>query len=172
MGLLILLFSIALIFLSVAFRIQARKLKKIHSIQPGRIIYSDLNKPAKSLFSKKYQITGKPDYIIKEKDRFIPVELKYGRHNSPQKNHLFQLAGYCQLIEDSYGGFVPYGIIIYNNKNQYKIPFNPQTRFELEYTIKEMRKILKNRSISRNHDDSHRCINCSMKEYCSFTLKQ
>jgi CRISPR-associated exonuclease Cas4 len=152
-------------------RIRTWKLKKIHSIQPGKILYSDLERPATSLFSKKYQITGKPDYIIKDKDRFIPVELKFGRQNKPKKNHLLQLAGYCQLIEENYGGFVPYGMIIYNNKNQYKIPFNPKIRFELESTIKEMRKMLENRRISRNHEDSNRCINCSMKEYCSFIIK-
>ena len=167
---LLLLFSISLIVLSILIRIRANTIKKSNSIQQGKILYSDLNKSAKPLYSKKLQITGKPDYIIKEKDRFIPVELKFGKHNRPQKNHIFQLAGYRQLIEDSYGGFVPYGIIIYNNKNQFKISFNPQIRFELESTIEEMRKTLKSGKLSRNHNDFHRCINCSMKEYCSFKI--
>jgi CRISPR-associated exonuclease Cas4 len=169
-GSIFLFLSIALFILSIALRIRASRIKKTKRIQPGQIFYSDLNKPAKTLFSRKYQLTGKPDYIIKENNRLIPIELKFGRHNTPQKNHIFQLAGYCQLIEDNYGGFVPHGIIVYNNNNQFKIPFNPQLRFELESTIKDMRKILKTKKISRNHNDSHRCKKCSMKQYCSFII--
>jgi CRISPR-associated exonuclease Cas4 len=151
-------------------RIECIKIKDSHHIQTGKILYSDLNKPAKSLFSTKYQITGKPDYIIEEKNFLIPVELKYSRHNKPQKNHIFQLAGYCHLIEQTYSSFVPYGIIVYNNDKQFKIPFNPQIRFELESTIKDMRKILRNGKIYRNHKDFYKCKSCSMREKCSFII--
>jgi CRISPR/Cas system-associated exonuclease Cas4 (RecB family) len=74
------------------------------------------------------------------------------------------------LLEENYGGLVPYGIIVYNNKNQFKIPYNPQIRFELESTLKDMRRILKSGKILRNHNDFYRCKNCSMKMYCSFII--
>jgi len=38
-------------------------LKIKHKIQKGKITYSDLNTPAKPLFSKRYRISGKPDYM-------------------------------------------------------------------------------------------------------------
>ena len=147
------------------------RLKDNYRIQHGKIAYSDLNMPAEPFFSKKYRITGKPDYIIQKKDRFIPVELKTGRYKTPQKNHIFQLAAYCQLLEENFNIFVPYGILVLNNQDEYKLPFNPMIRFELENTIKKMRNQLKDNVITRNHQDPYRCINCSMRKYCSIKIK-
>jgi CRISPR-associated exonuclease Cas4 len=167
------LLGLAVVFLGIS-RIISRNVKKVkmkHRIPDGKITYSDLNIPAKPLFSKKYRIAGKPDYIIKKNKHYIPVELKTGTHNDPQKNHIFQLAGYCHLLEENYGGFVPYGIIVYNNAYQYKIPFDPRMRFELENTIVKMRNLIKTGKVVRNHNDPFRCNNCSMKSYCSSKLK-
>jgi len=144
-----------------------KNIKNRYKIQQGKITYSDLNKPARPFFSKKYRIAGKPDYVIQKKERFIPVELKTGSYNSPHKNHVFQLASYCHLLEENYNVFVPYGILVYNNDTQFKIPFNPQLRFELENSIKQMRHVLKTNKISRNHDNIFRCRNCSMRQYCN-----
>lgn len=143
----------------------------MYRIQKEEITYSDLNKPAKPLFSKRYKITGKPDYIIRKNNSFIPVEVKTGKYNNLHKNHIFQLAAYCQLLEENYGGFVPYGILVYNNNQQYKIPFDPKMRYELEAVVKEMRFTLKNNNFTRNHNDIGKCINCSMRCYCESKLK-
>lgn len=147
-----------------------RDFKVEHKIQDGRITYSDLNTPAKALFSKRFRLSGKPDYIVKKNNHYIPVEVKTGEHHRIQKNHVFQLAAYCQLLEDNYGGFVPYGILVYNTDQQYKIPFDPKLRFELESSIKEMRRLLKTKNIQRNHADPYRCRSCSMRSYCGVKL--
>ena len=147
-----------------------RRTKINHGIPDGKIVYTDLNKPAKPFFSKKYRITGKPDYVIMKDEKYLPVELKTGGYTKPQWNHILQLAAYCHLLEENYGGFVPYGIIIYNNQSQYRIPFNPKVRFELENTINEIRHLIKTGKIYVNHDDPGRCRNCSMKEYCSVKM--
>lgn len=167
------LFIISIIFISISKIVnkEVNRLKNKHKIQQGRIIYSDLNKPAKPFFSKKYRISGKPDYIIQKKDKYIPVELKTGDYNSPRKNHVFQLAAYCHLLEENYEAFVPYGILVYNNQTQYKIPFNPKIRFELENTVKKMRYLLKTNKITRNHNDLYRCKGCSMRKYCNNKIK-
>lgn len=146
------------------------KIKTKNLIQEGRITYSDLSIPANPFYSKKYKISGKPDYIVKQNKSLIPVELKTGNHIKPQKNHIFQIAAYCHLIEQKYGGFVPYGILVYNNTHQYKIPFDPRIRFELESTIKEMRYRLKTGKIIRNHNDIKRCKACSMRIYCDLKI--
>jgi len=39
--------------------------------------------PAKPLFSKRYRISSKPDYIIKKDGHQIPVEVKTGQHYEP-----------------------------------------------------------------------------------------
>ena len=169
----VLTFGLAVLLLLASRRIKqkARRVKIKHNIPFGKITYSDLNIPAKPLFSKRYRIAGKPDYIIKKDKRHIPVEVKTGHHYELQKNHTFQLATYCQLLEDAYGILVPYGMLIYNDTGQqYRVPFDPKLRFELESTINKMRRELKTGKIVRNHKDPFRCKNCSMQENCSMKI--
>ena len=167
-----LLFIVSLLCFVISIIIDAntKKIKKTYSIQSGKIIYSDLNKKAETLFSKKYMIAGKPDYIVNQNGRYIPVELKTGNSRSPQINHILQLAAYCHLIEENYNSFVPYGILVYNNKEKYKVDYTPKIRFELESTVKKMQKMIKTNRFVRNHNEKNRCRNCSMKEYCNYNI--
>jgi CRISPR/Cas system-associated exonuclease Cas4 (RecB family) len=74
---------------------------------------------------------------------------------------------YCQLIEENYNCYSPYGIIVYpDNSKQFSIKFDPKRRFELSSIIEEIRKLNYKKEIKRNHNEIQRCINCSMKEYC------
>jgi CRISPR-associated exonuclease Cas4 len=145
-----------------------KKLKNKHNIPSGNITYQDLSRPAKPFFSKRYKITGKPDYIIKKNNSFIPVEVKSGAYTKAQENHILQLAAYCHLIEENYNRFVPYGVLIYSDKSRFTIPFDPKTRFELESAIKNIRNIMKTGNISRNHNDLCKCKKCSLNQYCDF----
>jgi len=142
----------------------------LHKIQDGKITYSDLNAPAKPLFSRRYRIAGKPDYIVKKNDRYIPVEVKTGVYNAPQKNHVLQLAAYCQLVEENYRNFVPHGVLVYDKTKQYRIPFDPKLRFELEQSIKKMRYIIQTGQLERNHNEYHKCKSCSMRTYCEMKI--
>jgi CRISPR-associated protein Cas4 len=164
------LLSVVLLAVSKVIHRNARSLKTKHKIQDGKITYSDLSKPSKPFFSKRYRIAGKPDYVVKRNKHYIPVEVKTGIHIEPQKNHIFQLAGYCHLLEENYGDFVPYGILVYNDMYQYKIPFDPRIRFEFESTVKTMRNAMKTGRIARNHSNSHKCKSCSMQTYCDIKL--
>jgi len=168
----IILITIGLIFLISSLLLSKRNriIKEKNKIVDGKISYSDLNVPGASLFSNKYMIAGKPDYIVKKNNRFIPVEYKSGNHKNPMNNHVFQLAAYCHLVEENYGCFVPYGMLVYNNSNSFKIPFDPNIRFKLENTINMMRKDLNKKKLVRNHNDPSRCKNCSMRKNCNERL--
>ena len=155
-----------MILISKIIQKKVNNLKKKYKIQDGKITYQDLNKPAKPFFSKRYRITGKPDYVIKKNNHFIPIEVKISAYNKPQKNHILQLAAYCQLLEENSGKFVPYGMLVYNYISKHKIPFDPKIRFEFESTVKNMREIMKTGKIIRNHNDLFKCKNCSMRSYC------
>ena len=52
-------------------------LKRLFSRQSGvRILYSDQQNNAKVLFSAKYNLQGKPDYILEDASlNLIPVEI-------------------------------------------------------------------------------------------------
>ena len=123
------------------------------------------------MFSKCYRLSGKPDYITKLDNHYIPVEVKTGHHNFPLENHILQLAAYCQIIEDTYNDFVPYGILVYSDTSkQFKISFDPMLRFKLESNLKYMRDVLKKKKVKRNHNDQNKCKHCSMRNYCSEKL--
>lgn len=165
--------GLALIFI-IASKIINKNVKNIktkYKIQEGKITYSDLNKLEKPLFSQRHLITGKPDYIVKKNNHYIPIEVKTGWHHEPKKYHIFQLATYCQLLEDNYEGLVPYGMLIYSDTSQqFMISFNPKLRFELDSTMKKMRRELKIGKIIRNHQNPHRCKACSMGANCKIKL--
>ena len=132
----------------------------------GTITYADLVEPAQPFFSHRLMLAGKPDFIVKKNKRYIPVEVKSGDHETPQRNHLFQLAAYCYLLEETYNTFVPYGVLIYKNAD-FKIPFDPRLRFELESVVQRMQGSLRNDTGVVNHQDPRRCRMCSLRECCS-----
>ncbi len=146
--------------------------KKRYCTNYGEILYSDLHRNAKTIISKKFQLAGKPDYLIKTKSGLVfPVEIKTGQHEKPLKHHAMQLIAYCQLVEESRGTYVPYGILLYHDTGlQFRIPFNEKNRLELESTIHQMNKSLEMGKIKINHEDSHRCRHCSVRIFCQKTL--
>lgn len=150
---------------SIRTRSTLRLEKKSLGIPDGLILYSDLNIPASPLLSKNHRLIGKPDYIIQRENRLIPVEVKSGRGTYPHQSQVFQLAAYCQIIEDISGEFVSEGILVYNNIT-YTIPFNPKLRYELESIMKTMRNSLKSGVVQRNHHKAVRCQHCSMSHCC------
>jgi hypothetical protein len=76
------------------------------------------------LFARTYQLTGKPDYLVAEGSRLVPVEVKSGRApEQPYPSHVLQLAAYCLLVEDCYDRRPSRGIIQYTDR-----------AFEVDYT--------------------------------------
>jgi len=151
----------------------------------GEMIYSDLDLPGRVLFSKRYGISGRPDYIIKDAaiNAIIPVEVKSGQAKKPYWNHVLQLAAYCLLVEENYNKPVPYGLIVYADGKQHKVHFDSALRSYLLCTVKEMRRSLEDRLYfkesvlpesrssehriaDRGNDLIERCRFCSLKEEC------
>jgi CRISPR-associated exonuclease Cas4 len=171
LGFLLMIGAVILLAYAIRIRLTARAEKKSYGILEGMILYSDLNVPAVPLFSKRSRLTGKPDYIVQKKNRYIPVEVKSGGGAHPRQSHVLQLAAYCQILEDTSGVFVPEGILVYNNV-PYTIAFDPKLRFELESVMKTMRTSLRNGVIKRNHQEPGRCHHCSMKRYCTDVVRE
>ncbi len=163
--------ALVLIGYSVLLRLRVRTEKKSFGVPEGRILYSDLNVPAAALFSKRFRLSGKPDYIVQKDETFIPVEVKSGSGPHPHHSQILQLAAYCQILEDATGKFIPEGILVYNN-TPFRIPFDPKLRFELESIMKNMRATLRTGEVQRNHEDQRRCKNCSMKQHCSDPIQE
>lgn len=72
------------------------------------------------LYSSKYDIQGKPDYIFKKRfgGEFMPVEIKSGKIGDepmPHYGDYLQLCAYFLIIEDVYGKKPKYGRLIYKD---------------------------------------------------------
>lgn len=102
-------------------------------------IYSDTQSiPGEVLYSDVLKLKGKPDYIIKKGDTYVPVEVKTGKTPTyPYKNHIMQLVAYCALVEGNYQKKVTHGVIKYP-ENEFQIEYTDARKRELADIINEM----------------------------------
>ncbi|MDE6357344.1 MAG: CRISPR-associated protein Cas4, partial [Eubacteriales bacterium] len=102
------------------------------------VIYSKL------LYSEKYNLTGKPDYIYKKGNVYFPVELKSGtikNESLPHQGDFLQLIAYFLILEDLYGAKIKKGKLIYSDYS-FIIKNNKRNKKILLKTLKEMRNML------------------------------
>jgi CRISPR-associated exonuclease Cas4 len=142
------------------------KAKRELGIPEGKIVYTDLDKPAEPLFSKHLWLTGKPDYIVKTGLEYIPVEAKTTVADEPYRNHIMQLASYCLLLEEEYGQVILFGVIAYGDGRQFKIPLTETLRKDILDTLDKMRFQLRAVSVVRDHNSVAKCKLCSFRQYC------
>lgn len=101
----------------------------------ARVVYSDTGaweRVEKPLFSRKYRLTGKPDYIVQDEvGAMIPIEVKPNR-NAPQPRHsdTMQLMAYGILVEEKYGARPEHGLLKYREQ-VFQIEFTAELRVRI-----------------------------------------
>ncbi|MDK2975352.1 MAG: CRISPR-associated exonuclease Cas4 [Methanofollis sp.] len=171
---LLLLVMATVVFVAAIWRhYSARGVREQYGIPEGELLYSDLGEPGEALFSEKYRISGKPDYVLRDEmtGAYIPVEVKSGRAKKPYWNHILQLGAYCLLVEERYGTSVPYGILVYGDGRQHRIDFTDTIRSQVLSTVEEMRRCIKDGTVRRNHTAPVRCVNCAYLAECIYALE-
>ncbi|MBI5944991.1 MAG: CRISPR-associated protein Cas4 [Chloroflexi bacterium] len=147
--------------------------RKEAGLPGGRIIYTDTHgwgKVEKPLFYPALNLTGKPDYLIQQNDRIIPVEVKSGRApEAPYDSHIYQLAAYCLLVEKTYDMRPPYGIIHYENRD-FAIDYTPELENSLTDLLVEMKRDEHKKEVHRSHEQAGRCAKCGYRNTCDQTL--
>ena len=134
----------------------------------GRVVASDggVARRARVLRSARYGVSGKPDYLVEEHGRIVPVELKPTRRStSPWLRDVVQLATYCLLVEETEPRFAGYGYLRYADRT-FRIDFTESLRAELLRTVAALRADLTAPDVDPNHDDSRRCARCSLVQVC------
>ncbi len=125
----------------------------------SKAVYYDHHKekPIESLFSAKYGLVGKPDFILHTKDGLLPLEIKHSKKPyKPYFSHVMQLVSYCLLIEEVKGTKPKYGFIQYQNGRAFYIPYTEKMKSFLIKTMEEM----------RGHIDSGECPQQTRKYKC------
>lgn len=139
----------------------------------GRVIYADTGarrRVERPLFSRRYRLTGKPDYLLDDDGEIVPVEVKSGAAPSqPYPSHVLQLAAYCLLVKETYDVRPSYGIIRYRDRS-FTIDFTPQLEARLSSTLDEMRQDAKADDVPRSHDNPAQCAACGYRPFCDQSL--
>jgi CRISPR-associated exonuclease Cas4 len=164
---------IALFLIAVILFWQSGRQRREAGLPGGRVIYTDTDgwgKVERPLYNKALNLTGKPDYLVRQGKTVIPVEVKSGRApQSPYDSHIFQLASYCLLVEKTYGKRPPYGIIHYQDRD-FAIDYTPELEFALMDLLAEMQRDVYREEINRSHGQAARCAGCGFREICDQSL--
>lgn len=162
-----------LLILAVLFFWRSRAHRLDSGVPAGRIVYADpqlWGKVEKPFFDAETMLTGKPDYLVKQDDLFIPVEVKSGfSPNEPYQSHVFQLLAYCLLVEKSVGMRPTYGILKYRNRT-FAIDYTPQQEAAFLDLLAEMRVDERLSSCDRSHNEAARCGRCGFRTICDQKL--
>ena len=126
------------------------------------------------LKSRKYNLAGRPDYMIKENDLRIPVEVKTGRRpKAPFFSHVLQIGAYCLLSEETFQTSPSHGQIKYGVKSEpHNVEWEPKLKTLVIEKIEEMNDILEGRTKAhRNHKRVGKCNSCSRRKGCPERLR-
>jgi CRISPR-associated exonuclease Cas4 len=165
-GLFLLIFALILFFISGRQRHAA-------GLPGGRVIYTDTRawgKVEKPLFDQELGLTGKPDYLVEQNGRIIPVEVKTGRTpEAPYDAHIFQVAAYCYLIHKTTGKRPTHGILHYPARD-FAVDYTPQLENALLDLIADIRIDEHRAEVQRSHEDEQRCRRCGFRDNCDQRL--
>ena len=127
-------------------------------------------KEPEMLKSEKYNLRGRPDFILEREGKGVPVEVKTGRvPKGPFFSHIIQIAAYCLLIEEETGSPPPYGIVRYGD-TEFEVDYDEDLKELLISKLEDMREILKTKDVHRNHNRKGKCKNCSRRDLCPESL--
>ncbi len=166
--------ALVLLTLGAALYLLSQRRHRASGLPEGQVIYSDTGDWQRNdhpLFSNRYRLVGKPDYLVRQGGEVIPVEVKSTRLRGrpPFQSHKMQLAAYCLLVEDVMGVRPSYGILKYAD-DVIRIEYTDPMRRQLLATLDEMRRAMHARDIHRSHDDPARCRFCGYRESCDQAL--
>ncbi len=165
--------ALALLLVALFLIWQSGRTRRASGLPGGRVIYTDTRawgKPERPLYAPGLALTGKPDYLVEQNGKIIPVEVKSGHApQHPYDSHIYQLASYCLLVEKTYGKRPPYGIIHYPDRD-FAVDYTVELENALLDILAEMRRDERAESVERSHDSRARCQGCGFRANCDEAL--
>ncbi len=152
---------------------QGARQRRASGLPGGRVVYDDTRARVKfetPLYDSALGLAGKPDYVIRQGQTLIPVEIKSGyAPPQPFDSHIYQVAAYCLLIQRATGHRPPAGIIQYRNRT-FEVDFTPEVEEELIALMEEIRRQEKRSDTGRSHSEPARCARCGFHSLCDQRL--
>ncbi len=168
------LILLALAVMSVACWLYFRSQAEQSPIPDGDVVYQDTDRIEihEPLVSDTYQLTGKPDYIVRTTAGLVPVEVKSRScgERGPYEGEVAQLVAYCLLVEDVMGEPVPKGLLQYADR-EVPVPFTDKRRAKLTTLLVEMQALDGAADVARSHEHAGRCRSCGFRSGCGEALE-
>jgi CRISPR-associated exonuclease Cas4 len=166
--------ALVLLIIGMAAIVLSRRARSGAGLPQGQVVYSDTSRwqrAERPLFSRRHQLTGKPDYVVREGRALIPVEVKSSRApaSGPRQGHVLQLAAYCLLVEETEGARPAYGLIRYTDQT-FRVDNTPELGRALLSTLDAMRRDMARGKSHRSHQDAARCRRCGVRAACKERL--
>jgi CRISPR-associated exonuclease Cas4 len=168
-------FALILLVAGCLMLVRSATLRRQTGLPEGRLVYADTHgqdwrATTKPLYSARYNLTGKPDFVVETPAGLIPVEVKSGQApRVPYLGHLLQLAAYCLLIEETTGQVPPHGLLNYADA-LYEVDFTDELRSELLDTMIGLRQARAARNVARSHNQPAKCLACGFRKDCNEAL--
>ncbi len=165
---------VILLALAILVWLLARRSRSRTGLPSGVVVYSDTggwSRVEHPLFSATLQLAGKPDYLVRQREAVIPVEVKSGQAPSsgPHAGHKYQLAAYCALVTEAYGRRPQFGLIQYADRTL-AVSYTRELETELRALLAEMRSDAETEDVARSHDSPGRCRACGFSDVCDESL--
>lgn len=149
-----------------------RRQRELLGLPAGRVVAADTGGWAacdRPLYSARYRLAGKPDYLVEAGRSLVPVEVKPGRRAAnPYASDILQLGAYLLLVEEATRRRPPYGLLCYAGRT-FEIQFTPLLKRRVIACLAEMRHLRRARNARRQHDEAQRCLRCGHREHCGGT---
>ncbi|MBN2047196.1 MAG: CRISPR-associated protein Cas4 [Anaerolineaceae bacterium] len=163
-----------LLLIAAALILRGQRAQQREGLPLGRVVYDDSSEhggePIKPLYSAELGLTGKPDYIVVQNGKSIPVEVKSrAAPAEPYAGHVYQLAAYCLLVEHTSGQRPPYGLIRYRDRT-FQVDYTDELESHLLEMLDQMRKTRAKNGPARSHESPRRCRNCGYRHVCDQSL--
>ncbi len=100
----------------------ARRIRRVRGLASGRTLALD----DVTLYSARYQLSGRPDRIVRIGRAVIPEEWKSARRLWP--GHIAQMGAYFLLIEERYGVRPPHGYVVLGTGKRHRIENDAKLR--------------------------------------------
>jgi CRISPR-associated exonuclease Cas4 len=168
-----LLLGLSLLVIALVLLLISGRQRRSAGLPGGRVVYSDtrtwgtIERP---LFDADLGLTGKPDYLVEQNGKTIPIEVKTGRTpEAPYDSHIFQVAVYCLLVHKNYGKRPPHGLIHYPERD-FAVDYTPALESALLDLLANMRRDEQRANVGRSHDEARRCQRCGFRHTCDQKL--
>jgi CRISPR-associated exonuclease Cas4 len=142
-------------------------------VPAGQVIYSDTGieeERCDTLYSDRYMLVGRPDYLVRCEGEIRPIEVKSMKmpRSGPYTSHVMQLAAYCLLVEENFGCSPTCGLIRYADETV-RVNYDGDLRRHLIETINQVRRAreLPLEAVHRSHNREARCRGCSYRAVCN-----